>query len=1001
MSSSAPSPTTVLEVFDTFGPPGTPLTTTEVAEKFNCTDRTIYNKLDALVNDGLLKTKKVGARGRVWWQPPRDPEQQANCKLNLDWITETPSYVDESLIALQSGSEMAKRIRKKDWSETALGSMDDWPQQLQIAVNIMLSANEAIGIYWGSEHTLLYNDAWRELIGDKHPDALGQPAREVFPEIWGSIEPMFEHVMDEKGVVKEQEKRLSLDRGEEMENAWFDYSFNPIPVADGSIGGVFNIAIEVTERKKVEKELREAKEQLEVATTAGSVGIWVWDLETDLVTADTTVAETFGIDPETAAAGTPIDDYIASIHQDDQDQMQQALETAVNETDEFESEYRALDMNGNERWVLARGEVEYDENGNQIRMNGALLDITERKHREEERRKQAELDAFRVTLVDNLRPIADPAEMQHEAARIIGEQLDIDRALYGEVLADGNTNLIHADYYRGDVPSLVGEHHLHEYGQYITEGFQAGETLVINDFSTVSELSDEERTRYLQMDICAWIGVPLIKDGRLTAYFIVNQSTPREWTDTEIAMIEETAERTWAAVQRTQAEQALQESEKRLQQTNASLERLNAASQELINADMEAISDRAADLVLDILNVECAALWRYDETTGDLQENACHTNSEIDPAAIRLPDQFSEQVWQTFLGDDLDIDNDLTTPENASSGSLLRSRVLVPLGRHGVICAGSTRTGTFDEQTIGLIETIAATVKTAWDRAEGEQELNRQNQELERLDQLNTLIRQIDQALVRADTVTEIDQSVCKRLADSDLFEFAWIGEFDAIRETIEPRQWAGINSSIVEDRTITIDDSATNQNPVAATASTRDTQVVADIATDRRIGSCRGAILEEGARSCISIPLLYKETLYGILSVYIGQPQPNERNQHILDELGRTIAHAIHAAQKQETTQTDSVVELTLQFQEPATVLARLARDADVQLQFKGIVPSENGSSHVFFTGDQASVDEIQNTGTNLSGISALTCVAEHDESCMYKGPCLIARQHRIKSLE
>ena len=79
------------------------------------------------------------------------------------------------------------------------------------------------------------------------------------------------------------------------------------------------------------------------------------------------------------------------------------------------------------------------------------------------------------------------------------------------MLADGNTNLIHADYYRGDVPSFVGEHYLDEYGQYITDGFQAGESLVINDFSTVSELSDEEQTRYLQMDICAWMGVPLVR----------------------------------------------------------------------------------------------------------------------------------------------------------------------------------------------------------------------------------------------------------------------------------------------------------------------------------------------------------------------------------------------------------------------------------------------------------------------------------------------------------
>ncbi|GAA0235913.1 helix-turn-helix domain-containing protein [Haladaptatus pallidirubidus] len=69
MSSSAPSPDTVLEVFQALGPPGTPFTTPEVAEEFNCTDRTIYNKLDALVEDDVLETKKVGARGRVWWQP--------------------------------------------------------------------------------------------------------------------------------------------------------------------------------------------------------------------------------------------------------------------------------------------------------------------------------------------------------------------------------------------------------------------------------------------------------------------------------------------------------------------------------------------------------------------------------------------------------------------------------------------------------------------------------------------------------------------------------------------------------------------------------------------------------------------------------------------------------------------------------------------------------------------------------------------------------------------
>jgi len=69
MSSASPSPATVLNAVDTLAPAGTPVTTTEVAAEFDCTARTIYNKLDVLVNQGALETKKVGARGRVWWRP--------------------------------------------------------------------------------------------------------------------------------------------------------------------------------------------------------------------------------------------------------------------------------------------------------------------------------------------------------------------------------------------------------------------------------------------------------------------------------------------------------------------------------------------------------------------------------------------------------------------------------------------------------------------------------------------------------------------------------------------------------------------------------------------------------------------------------------------------------------------------------------------------------------------------------------------------------------------
>src|SRR3712207_934738 len=94
-----------------------------------------------------------------------------------------------------AGGEMGTLIRALDWTQTPLGPIEGWAQSLRSALAICLGSSSAIGIYWGADLILLYNDAWRELIGDKHPSALGRPAQEVFPEIWETIGPMFAHVL--------------------------------------------------------------------------------------------------------------------------------------------------------------------------------------------------------------------------------------------------------------------------------------------------------------------------------------------------------------------------------------------------------------------------------------------------------------------------------------------------------------------------------------------------------------------------------------------------------------------------------------------------------------------------------------------------------------------------------------------------------------------------------------------------------------------------------------
>src|ERR1700712_2569413 len=95
---------------------------------------------------------------------------------------------------LAGGGKVGVLMRRHDWTRTSLGPVENWPQALRSAIGICLNTRFPIAIYWGPELALLYNDPWSPIPGAKHPWALGRPAREVWPEIWDTIGPMFEGV---------------------------------------------------------------------------------------------------------------------------------------------------------------------------------------------------------------------------------------------------------------------------------------------------------------------------------------------------------------------------------------------------------------------------------------------------------------------------------------------------------------------------------------------------------------------------------------------------------------------------------------------------------------------------------------------------------------------------------------------------------------------------------------------------------------------------------------
>jgi len=179
---------------------------------------------------------------------------------------------------------------------------------------------------------------------------------------------------------------------------------------------------------------------------------------------------------------------------------------------------------------------------------------------ESELRANQERLAFLLRLNDSLRPLSDPAAVLESAARLLAEHLDVTRVGYAE-LGDGGYIIRH-EHTRGVRP-LAGRALSGSFGEGLREAYHRGETAVVNDVESDPRFTEADRAAMKEREMAAFIGVTLIKGGRMVAAFGANNVTARAWTQTEIALVRDVAERTWEAVERGRAESALREREHR------------------------------------------------------------------------------------------------------------------------------------------------------------------------------------------------------------------------------------------------------------------------------------------------------------------------------------------------------------------------------------------------------------------------------------------------------
>lgn len=140
--------------------------------------------------------------------------------------------------------------------------------------------------------------------------------------------------------------------------------------------------VEISQKTEYERELEALTSRLELALDATDTGVWEWDPDTDEVIWDETSERLFGYEPG-EFTGT-FEDFADRLPADEVTRIETEMNTALETGGEYNADFRVEPPDGDQRWVQARGVVQYDNDGTPDRMIGIQTDITERKAREQE-----------------------------------------------------------------------------------------------------------------------------------------------------------------------------------------------------------------------------------------------------------------------------------------------------------------------------------------------------------------------------------------------------------------------------------------------------------------------------------------------------------------------------------------------------------------------------------------------------------------------------------------